>query len=96
MVNCFSNNNIFTNDDIDGDELKKELETFTDGITDWISIHSDAVDQCIAVLKPDFEDIKNTKWVQKCNRIPVRMLLCLNDQYFAKCPDKYFQNDSKN
>lgn len=74
--------------------MVKVLESETDD-SDWLPVHSIAVDKCIEVLKPEFEKMENTKWVKKCNRMAVRMMLCLNGQYFVNCPETHFQNDSK-
>lgn len=94
MANCLSTGDIFQNDEINRDELIKVLETQTEDSA-WTSIHSAAVDKCIDVLQPDLKNIQsNTKAKHRCNRVAVLMLLCLNGQYFAMCPETHFQNDS--
>lgn len=93
LANCFSPNDIFQNDEINRDELIKVLESQTDDSA-WTPIHSAAVDKCIEVLQRDLKNIQSVKEAHQCNRVAVLMLLCLNGQYFARCPDTHFQNDS--
>lgn len=69
------------------------LETQTEDSA-WTPIHSAAVDKCVEVLKPDLKNIQEGKRGHKCNRVAVLMLICLNGQYFAMCPEKHFQNES--
>ncbi|KAJ6632792.1 4-coumarate-CoA ligase 1 [Pseudolycoriella hygida] len=96
LANCFSTNDIFQNDEINRDELVKVLEAHTEDSA-WQSIHSVAVDRCIEVLKPDLKNIQNSrKGAHRCNRVAVLMLVCLNGQYFAKCPETHFQTDNDN
>lgn len=93
LANCFSSSDIFQNDEINRDELIKVLESQTEDEA-WTPIHSDAVDKCLEVLQPDLKDIQSAKAPRRCNRVAVLMLLCLNGQYFARCPETHFQNDS--
>lgn len=88
-----STTDIFQNDEINRDELIKVLETQTEDSA-WTPIHSAAVDKCLEVLKPDLKIIQDNKKEHKCNRVAVLMLICLNGQYFAKCPETHFQNES--
>ncbi len=93
LANCFSGNDIFQNDEINRDELVKALESQTEDDA-WTSIHSEAVDKCIEVLKSDLKTIKDSKPGRQCNRVAVMMMICLNGQYFARCPATHFQSDS--
>lgn len=93
MANCFSTNNIFENDEINREELIKVLETQTEDSA-WTPIHLKAVDECIKILQPDLKNIQAAKEGHRCNRVAVLMMICLNGQYFARCPETHFQNDS--
>lgn len=93
LAKCVSNNDLFKNDAINRDELIKALEDQTEDKV-WTSIHTDAVDRCIEVLKFDLEEIKADSNAEgQCNRVAIPTLLCLNGQYFVRCPVSHFQND---
>lgn len=94
FANCFYDKNIFTKDGISKDELIEALKSQTEDEA-WLEAHSKAVDTCMSVLEPDFQNTEDTKWVKKCNRLAVKMLICLNGQYLFNCPDTYFQKDGK-
>lgn len=94
LASCLSSNEIFKNGEINRDELVKALEAQTEDKA-WTSIHADAVDKCIEVLKPDLKEIEtDSNAGGKCNRVAVLTMICLNGQYFARCPDTHLQNDS--
>ncbi|KAG4069781.1 hypothetical protein HA402_003222 [Bradysia odoriphaga] len=96
LATCLSSDDIFKNDKINRDELIKALETQTEDKA-WTSIHADAVDKCIEVLKPDLKEIEADSTAgRKCNRVAVLTMICLNGQYFVRCPETHFQNDNQN
>lgn len=94
MANCLTNSDIFQNDEVNRDELIKALETQTEDNA-WRSIHSEVVDKCITILQSDLKNIQPSKSGRRCNRAAVMMMICLNGQYFVKCPETNFQNDGE-